>query len=150
MTNVLTQKEYEQRMLDKYKNKYSLIGKYKKWNIPVEVMCNNCNYKFSKTPNTFFYRNVLCPACNKSSAKCIRGINDIWTTRPDIAKLFKNHEQGYEYKEFSEKRVEFICPDCGNISQKIIKDVSNKGLSCPYCGDGISYPNKFMYPSASF
>jgi len=144
MSKTVTQEEYQQRMFKRYGNKFSLIGKYQKWNVPVDVRCNNCGYIFSKAPNNFFYRNVLCPACNKSSAKCIKGINDLWTTRPDIAKLLKDPKLGYQYKEFSEKRVDFICPDCGNVLSKVIKDISMKGLSCQYCSDGLSYPNKFM------
>lgn len=144
MSKKITQEEFERRIFLKQGNKFTIIGKYQKWNIPVKFQCNNCKYIFSKTPNNMFYRNVLCPACNKTSAKCIEGINDLWTTRPDIAKLLKDPKIGYKYKEYSDIVTDFICPSCGKSLTKTIHEVSDGGLHCNYCSDGLSYPNRFM------
>jgi ribosomal protein S27E len=42
------------------------------------------------------------------------------------------------------EKVWLKCPDCGN--EKYIKphDFTNKGCLCPYCSDGISYPEKVI------
>lgn len=73
------------------------------------------------------------------------GVNDLWTVRPDIASLLYNHDDGFIYGQFSNKQVEFKCNVCGkSVGKKYISFVSKYGVSCPYCGRGISYPNKLM------
>lgn len=71
------------------------------------------------------------------------GYNDMWTTRPDMAKLLKNPEDGYKYTKSSHSRAYFICPQCGEILYLCINDVCNRGINCNFCSDGVSYPNKF-------
>ena len=75
----------------------------------------------------------------------IKGINDISTTHPYLIKYFNNIEDAYKYSICSAKRVDFKCLDCGNIINIPISQFSTDGLSCPKCGDGISYPNKFIF-----
>ena len=82
-----------------------------------------------------------CPYC--AGTKVLSGFNDLWTTRPDIAKMLKNCDDGYKYSRGMNKKVDFICPSCGSILNKQILSVCRRGLSCSKCGDGISYPNKF-------
>ena len=72
------------------------------------------------------------------------GINDMWTVRPDIAKLLKDSNDGYKYSAYSSSKTYFVCPEYGTIHYKNIANVSIQGLSCDVCGDGISYPNKFI------
>lgn len=87
---------------------------------------------------------VGCPVCYNH--KIIKGINDMWTTAPETAKLLANPEDGYKYTRQSNKRTDFRCPVCGNIiKNKVISSIDSSGLSCPSCSDGISYPEKFMY-----
>ena len=75
------------------------------------------------------------------------GVDDLWTTRPDIASMLYNPEEGFLYKKKSNKKAVFRCPRCNNVvGEKNISSVTvSSHVSCPYCGDGISYPNKFMY-----
>ena len=44
----------------------------------------------------------------------------------------------------SNKSYYFKCPDCGHIKNIRVYNVVNCGLRCDICGDGNSYPNKFM------
>lgn len=84
-----------------------------------------------------------CIVCTKQ--KVLVGYNDIWTTNPKLASLLANPDDGYKYSQFSGKRVDWICPKCKFIlKNRIIKDISYYGFSCPRCSDGISYPNKFV------
>lgn len=85
---------------------------------------------------------VGCPYC--SGRLPVVGETDLWTTRPDIAKLLKNPENGYRYSQGSHQQVDFICPNCGAILHKEIKAVCQQGIGCKYCSDHISYPNKFI------
>ncbi len=87
---------------------------------------------------------LRCPVC--SNRKVLKGINDMWTTNPELAKLLVNPEDGYRYTRQSNKYTDWKCPICGNIiNHKQICKIDTRGLSCPKCSDGISYPEKFMY-----
>ena len=60
------------------------------------------------------------------------------------SKYAKNTDDGYNVKEKSNKKLPFICPHCKNELYKTVSFVSRSGLSCNYCGDTYSYPNRFM------
>lgn len=88
--------------------------------------------------------NSGCPVC--ANKKVMIGINDMWTTNPELASLLNDSKDGYKYTYASKKKVDWKCPDCGNIiKNKCISNIYNRGLSCPRCSDGISFPEKFMY-----
>ncbi len=109
-----------------------------------ELTCLRCNEDFTVSESNITYRTDGCPYC--SHHKIIKGKTDLWSTRPDIAKLLKNKEDGYKYAENSNKSVDFICDKCGKpVGKKIISSVSRRGLSCKFCRDGKSYPNKLMF-----
>lgn len=87
-----------------------------------------------------------CPYCNTSNPKVLRGFNDIWTVNPELASLLVNSEDGYKYTQGSNKKLNWVCNECGNIvKNKSISHVKNRGLSCPKCSDGFKYPERFMY-----
>lgn len=83
-----------------------------------------------------------CSYC--SGRRPIVGETDLATTRPDVAKLLKYPERAVLYKEGSNQYEDFVCPNCGKELNRMINNVSRKGLHCENCGDGLSYPNKFM------
>lgn len=85
-----------------------------------------------------------CPYCN--GKKILIGFNDIWTTNPDLASLLVNPEDGYKYMQYSNKKVNWKCSECGEtIKNKTIAKINEHGLSCPSCADGFSFPEKVMY-----
>ena len=85
-----------------------------------------------------------CGVCTGKQV-CV-GYNDIATTNPYVASLFKNEEETHLYTEWSSQKVDFKCPNCGHIRNKMISQVSrDNDICCPVCGDGYSYPNKFIY-----
>ena len=84
-----------------------------------------------------------CSVC--SNKKIIKGVNDTATTEPNTVKYFSNIEDAYKYSKFSTKEIDIKCPDCGFGKRTKICTLNINGFSCPCCGDGISYPNKFMY-----
>lgn len=84
-----------------------------------------------------------CPFC--SGKRILVGFNDIWSTHPEVAKLFINLEDGYKYTYGSNARKDFRCENCNNIIRnRVISSIIHCGLSCPKCSDGISYPEKFL------
>ena len=84
-----------------------------------------------------------CPVCAGQVVMC--GVNDIATTRPEVASLFWDAKDATKYTAFSTHKVDFKCPRCGNKINVKIYNVTCQGLSCRKCGDSFSYPEKFMY-----
>ena len=82
-----------------------------------------------------------CPFC--SGNKVLKGFNDMWTTNPDMARMLLYNDLGYKLSEGSNKKVDFICPDCGAPKRISPHQLGTYGLACHICSDGISYPNKF-------
>lgn len=135
------------KLFEKYGNEFELLSTTYKNNSKKMLFKHNC-----LTPHTFYsssnqiLNNGGCGVCH--GLQVCEGYNDIATTNPYIASLFENYEETKKYTEWSNHKVNFKCPNCGNIRNKIISQVSRDGnLSCPVCGDGYSYPNKFIYNS---
>ena len=107
------------------------------------VRCLICGYEFHIQEGNLD-RGDGCSVC--SNHKTLRGFNDLWITAPEVAQNLTNPEDGYLYKKFSNKRLDFTCIKCGtHVGLKKVSEVTNCGLSCPACGDGVSYPNKLLY-----
>ena len=149
MSIVVTQEIFENKIKETYNDLFIVVGKYISAKTPIDIRCNKCGCVFSRIPNniTGVNKSLKCPSCHSStnpSYKVVVGLNDMWTTRPDVALLLKNKEDGYKYTCYSKTKLTFICPKCGSELIKTPSNVSNHGLSCNYCSDGISYPNRFM------
>ena len=71
--------------------------------------------------------------------------NAIITTHPELVRYFVNKEDTYKYSYGSQEKVNIICPNCKHIKNMYISSLVKHGMSCPKCGDGISYPEKFMF-----
>lgn len=125
--------------LQKYDDSIPL-EKYKGIHHYMRFKCKN-NHIWKAQPNNIFH-GQHCPYC--SNKKILVGFNDVNTTHPNISKLFVNEYDKITNKATSNNKVEMKCPNCGNVSNKIIKNVYLRGFSCSYCSDGISYPNKFI------
>lgn len=107
------------------------------------VRCIHDNHERTVLENSLDH-GCTCPVCTNKLV--VKGINDLWTVRPDIAKLLKNPEEGYKYSVGSGKYLLWICPNCKNEVRARIPDVIyNYGhLRCNKCSDGFSYPEKLM------
>ena len=120
-----------------------LVGKYINMSTPTSHQCSKCDYIWDMKPSKIYYSGEICPVCNNSVVKV--GVNDLWTTHPEIAKMLKNPEDGYNNTSSSSKKVDWECQNCHSaIKNKRINYVVQYKLSCPYCADGISYPMKFV------
>lgn len=98
-------------------------------------------HRWHSEPNWVF-NGQFCPYC--LNRRILVGYNDLWTTHKEIAELLQDPQIGYEHTYGSKYKTNFVCPCCGNIIFKSIKEVYSRGLGCQRCGDTISYPNKFM------
>jgi hypothetical protein len=85
-----------------------------------------------------------CSTC--SNQKIVKGINDIATTHPHLVKYFANIEDAYRVSSGSEKKIPLICPDCKTINKSLsISKLVERNFYCSACGDGVSYPEKFLF-----
>lgn len=105
------------------------------------LICGNMDEIFEQDLS----RGKGCNCC--ANQKLVVGINDMWTTAPEIASLLYNPNDGYTHMKSCSARLDWKCPICGmKISNKICNQIYRQGrVSCPRCSDGISYPNKFIY-----
>lgn len=144
MGKKLTHEKFLERLLktnEHYANgEFIVIGEYRGNDKPVECHCNIHNIEWFPIPINL-WRKTGCPYCGGVLA--LEGFNDMWTTRPDIALMLQDPEDGYKYTSYSKKKTWFICPDCKSPNFKEINHVSRVGICCQHCSDGISYPNKF-------
>lgn len=108
-----------------------------------EYICLNCKCR-NDIHEDSLKRNCGCLVC--ANQKVTKGINDMWTTNPELATLLANPDDGYKYVEGSAIKVDWICKDCAStIKGKSIVDVNKQGLPCKKCSDNISYPEKIVF-----
>lgn len=87
-----------------------------------------------------------CPYC--SGLKAIKGVNDLATLRPDIAKEMISSDPS-EFKEFSGSKETWRCA-CGHEWKAQISNRTSKGSGCPKCKGSLLIPGtndlKTKYP----
>ena len=125
-----------------------VLGEYKGAHSHIEVRCKVCgniwNPKASNLINTS--RPSKCPVCHCKQI----GHNDpryFAVDMPYFAQFLANIEDGYRYKTYSDKKVDWICPDCGSLVKgiPISKISTRRHIPCKVCSDGVSFPNKVMH-----
>ena len=120
-------------------NKNVGYNQYYKWYL---YKCLICNYE-GWILEQHIMKGVNCSCCAGKTA--VLGINTIWDTDRWLVDDFgldeefaKTHTHGTRDKGL------FTCRDCGSDTYKSINNVIiGKSIGCT-CGDGISYPEKFM------
>lgn len=83
-----------------------------------------------------------CPVC--SGHRVLTDVNSVAAIYPDYIHYFENRDDAFKYTVGSGRRVGFICPDCRNHYSRAIRYAVEHNFSCPYCGDGKSYPEKYI------
>lgn len=87
---------------------------------------------------------VSCPCCCNTPKVAVACLNSIYKTSPWMIELGVNEEESKRYTRTSENKIKVKCSDCGCETHKRIGNIYNrKSISCD-CGDGVSYPEKFM------
>lgn len=128
---IITGREYR---LDKNNNQN------KKW---YKYTCNVCSWTEGWIVENSLNKGKGCSCCNGKTA--VLGINTIWDTDRWMCDLGVSEEDAKKYTKASSKKIVVICPDCGREKHNKISDIYYyKSIGCT-CGDGFSYPEKFMY-----
>ena len=143
MPKKMTNDEFQNRLRQLRESGFDVYtdDEYVSSNDRMTFYCSKC-HKWPAIVTTVLNNHSGCPYCCGRLA--IVGETDLWTTKPDIASLLLNPSDGYKLKENSQIKADFVCQSCNTILRnKIVRNVSKRGLRCSACGDGISYPNKF-------
>ncbi len=107
--------------------------------------CNKCGYNDGWIEECHLLKSGGCSCCHGKTAAL--GINTIWDIAKWMIDLGVSEEDAKKYTKNSNQKIIVKCPDCGRIKDKpmMINDIcNNKTIRCS-CGDGMSYPNKFMF-----
>lgn len=105
--------------------------------------CNVCDNEDWFRDDQLLKQKQGCNVC--SGRKALLGYNTIWDTNRWMCSLGISEEDAKKYTPQSNEDIYVICPHCKTKKKiQICKIYNNKSISCS-CGDGISYPNKFMY-----
>lgn len=70
--------------------------------------------------------------------------NRIVNVAPELIPYLKNPDDAYLYPYQSNNRIWIKCPICGNEDLVEVSHLYLQGKQCTVCGDGVSYPEKFM------
>ena len=122
-----------------------LLSGYVSPNEKALFKCLRCDTEFSCRANSL-YNGRMCPTCFKNNcytkhAHC----KTISETNKDMFLWLKNKDDGYKYCQGSHVNLEWLCPICGSTVIASPLNIKKTGImSCKFCSDGISYPNKFL------
>lgn len=83
-----------------------------------------------------------CPVC--TGHRVIADVNSVAAIYPEYISCFVNRDDAFKYSAGSGQKVDFVCSDCGNHYSRQIRYAVEYNFSCPYCGDGKSYPAKYV------
>ena len=130
-----------------------LIDGYRGTGKIATVGCKICHSVFPKKPINLLHDAPSrpkegCPVCVGSMIGCApEYLNSIWSNL-DTRKIWEKYvdeEFMQSYMPNSEKKVKIPCPDCGEIKNTTVANITRLGnLGCK-CGDTNSYPNKFVF-----
>ena len=117
--------------------------------IGVKMTTRTCLYKCKKCGEIQIIKYSLLGSkevdCSKDChTRKVTENNCLATTHPHLVSYFVNTEDAHSHKATSKKKVKLRCSDCGYEKTKEIKEFVEYGVGCPYCSDGISYPEKYM------
>lgn len=143
-TKKITHEEYATRMKD-VNPTIEVLGKYIFGKVKILHKCKICGHEWMARPDGMLCGHN-CPVCShKIIGNPPEYRNSIWASEfKSYFSKYLTEEQMKMYMPQSSRKISVKCPDCGR--QKVITPVAlfYRGLCCT-CGDGYSYPNKFMY-----
>ena len=145
---------YDEKRYIRIINRYIKYGNPNKKNQTArikfyDIECLKCGFIQEGIREYDIVKGNGCPVCNICPKMVVEGINDITTTDPWMIPYFQGgYDEAKQYTKCSHKKIDPICPECGNRLHKKIS-ISNifatKKIPCPKCQDGISFPNKIIF-----
>lgn len=139
-----THEEYV-RKVNEIEPNIEVVGEYIKARVPILHKCKIDGYEWLATPNNIL-RRKKCPVCtHQAIGNPPEYKNSIWSSKhKEFFSEYMTEDQMKQYMPKSNIKIEVRCPHCSRIKSVYISTLLTNGLGC-ICGDGQSYPNKFMY-----
>lgn len=113
-----------------------------------EYKCNICGFDSGEHNFQINERRLNYGAgCYCCAGKIIvPGINDMATTAPYLLDYLVDKDDGTKYAANSHTRLKVKCAFCGKQHPLTLSPnkIMSQGYSCPYCSDGVSFPEKFI------
>lgn len=136
----LTHEEYVKKLYLKNKHLHP-VETYNGYDTKIKHYCDICKNTIPILPKSIL-KNPKCPSCNNNIL--FEGINDLKTLEPLIASWLLNPNDATKYKTWSNKKADWICPNCNNIvrDKSISSVVRYRKVPCTLCNDGVSVPMK--------
>ncbi|XZI06026.1 zinc-ribbon domain-containing protein (plasmid) [Clostridium perfringens] len=144
MARKKTHEEFIEEVKDKYGDEYEILGKYvnAETKILIRHNCEKCNNHEWRIRYYQLLKGHGCPVCSGREAKL--GVNTIWDTDRWMCDLGVSEVDAKRYSHSSSREIIVKCPDCEKKKEITISNIyQNKTISCS-CGDGKSYPEKFV------
>ena len=107
-----------------------------------DFVCKNGHTFSALVSNVFQTGKFGCPIC--SGRRVLKGFNDLWTTHPKVATMLKNPEDGYIHNAGSNKKLLWVCPDCGSEKLATPNKIVTQNSLCTFCSSDTSYSEKFI------
>ena len=140
-----------EREIRKVERKDSKTGKIylanEKW---YKYHCNKCgnedwNIEGAIKPKSIKGLSTGCNVCCHNPQKIVLGINTIWDKARWMCDLGVLEEDAKKYTPQSNKKIEVICPHCGESKICRISDIyNNHSIGC-ICADNIPSGEKAIY-----
>ena len=145
-----TTETFREKLKELGRDDIEVIGEYVNAHTKIKIKCTNpnCLYEYETIPNSIISRKAGCPVCSKR--KIIEGKNDLLTMKPDLKNIIKPGQDIQNIGVGSRKKIQVICPECGNESDIYVYNLSVRGYNCPICGEHWSTPNRFLRSVLSF
>lgn len=133
---VITDRKIEEKIYSNTNKKY----KYKMY----QYTCFKCGWSDGWIEESNLTKGRRCRCCTGQIA--VKGINTLGDKRPDLIQYFENHEDAFCVLPRTDNvKVNIICPLCKNKIKITPDHLTTRGFTCRKCGDGFSYPEKFLY-----
>lgn len=140
----LTHDEYKKKVEETSSN-IEVVEEYINMCTKILHKCKICGHEWNAKPSDIVTGHG-CPICSKRAiGNSPEYKNSIWAS--EYKKYFSRYmteEQMKKYMPHSDKKIEVKCPNCNKRKEISPNTLLRNGLGC-ICGDGISYPNKFVY-----
>lgn len=131
-------------MVSKINPNIHVLEEYVSNNIKILHKCTICGHVWSVLPKHILHGSG-CPVCSHRAIGAPPEYqNSIFSS--EYKQLFKKYlteDQMKQYMPHSNQKILMTCPDCQRIKLRSPSQVLHDGFGC-VCGDGKSYPNKFI------
>lgn len=105
---ITTNSDKKIKIIKQFRQKTGSESSNRKW---YKYQCLSCGCE-SDMLEKYIITGHGCPVCCSSPQKVVIGINDMWTTNPEQAKLLANPEDGYKYSKSANVKADWKCGHC--------------------------------------